>query len=332
MYALMPAAKCKRAVLGFALGMATALAAVAQPAWAKEVTFVTDFGINGRHAYFFVALDKGYYKQQGLDVTIVRGAGSADAIRKVAAGNAQMGFADAGSLVLARANDDLPVKFVGIVYQNPPHSFYALEGSGIKGPKDLVGKKVADSATSSNLLMFGSYAKMAGVDKDEVNFVIAEGSALPAMLATGRADAIGQYSVGEPLLAKVVAPRKLIRLAFRDVGLDFYSNGLITSEAVLKSDPDLVRKFVAATLKGMQDAFGDPVAAGETLNRLQKQVDADVGTAETRAVAELAQLPGVPLAHMDTGKMQKTVDIVAGAFRLKRPVAVNEMMVPGFLP
>jgi ABC-type nitrate/sulfonate/bicarbonate transport system substrate-binding protein len=64
---------------------------------------ITDFGYNGRHAYFFYALDRGYYRDAGLDVKIVRGQGSVDAIRQVGAGNAMFGFADAGSLVLARA-------------------------------------------------------------------------------------------------------------------------------------------------------------------------------------------------------------------------------------
>ncbi len=86
-----------------ALLVATALlgAALAQSAGAADsVTLITDFGYNGRHSYFFVALDKGYYKDAGIDVKIVGGKGSVDAIRQVAAGNANFGFADAGSLVL----------------------------------------------------------------------------------------------------------------------------------------------------------------------------------------------------------------------------------------
>jgi len=84
-----------------------------------SVSLITDFGYNGRHAYFFVALDKGYYKAAGLDVKILRGQGSVDAIRQVGAGNATFGFADTGSLVLARANDQIPVKLVASVYARP---------------------------------------------------------------------------------------------------------------------------------------------------------------------------------------------------------------------
>ena len=75
---------------------------------ADKITFVTDFGYNGRHAYYFVAIEKGYYAGVGLDVQIVRGQGSADAVKQVAAGTAQIGFADTAAIILGRGNDAIP--------------------------------------------------------------------------------------------------------------------------------------------------------------------------------------------------------------------------------
>lgn len=120
---------------------AAALGCIA--AHAADVNFITDFGYNGRHSYFYVALDKGYYKAEGLNVTILRGQGSIDAIKKVASGAATIGFADAGALVLARSNDAIPVKLLAVVYAKPPHAIFALAESGIKTAKDLEGKMVA---------------------------------------------------------------------------------------------------------------------------------------------------------------------------------------------
>ena len=111
-----------------------------------NVTLITDFGYNGRHAYFFVAIEKGYYKDADLDVKVVRGQGSVDAIRQVGANNAIVGFADAGSLVLARGNDQIPVKLVSIVYAKPPQAVFCREDSGIKQPKDLEGASIANPA------------------------------------------------------------------------------------------------------------------------------------------------------------------------------------------
>ena len=105
---------------------------------ADKVTFVTDFGYNGRHAYYFVALEKGYYAKQNLEVQIVRGQGSADAVKQVAAGSAQIGFADTAAVILGRGNDQIPTKLVAIVYAKPPHAIYVLKDSGhheAKGPR-----------------------------------------------------------------------------------------------------------------------------------------------------------------------------------------------------
>src|SRR5260221_14579665 len=87
---------------------------------ADSVSLITDFGYNGRHAYFFVALEKGYYKDAGLDVKIIGGNGSVDAIRQVGANNTNFGFADARSLMLSPANGHGPVPLGAVVYARPP--------------------------------------------------------------------------------------------------------------------------------------------------------------------------------------------------------------------
>ena len=80
----------------FIIALLAFLCPLASMAKATEVNFITDFGFNGRHSYFYVALDKGYYEREGLDVHIFRGQGSVDAIKEVASGAATVGFADAG--------------------------------------------------------------------------------------------------------------------------------------------------------------------------------------------------------------------------------------------
>jgi NitT/TauT family transport system substrate-binding protein len=115
-----------------------AVATFHHPACAMDnVTLITDFGFNGRHAYYFVAIEKGYYKAADLEVKVVRGQGSVDAIRQVGANNAIVGFADAGSLVLARGNDQIPVKLVSIVLRQAGASNLLSRGfrfQAAKGP------------------------------------------------------------------------------------------------------------------------------------------------------------------------------------------------------
>ena len=303
----------------------------ASAAQAEDVNFITDFGFNGRHAYYYVALDKGYYKDEGLDVSILRGQGSADAIKKVAAGAAQIGFADAGSLILARGNDGVPVKLVSIVYASPPQALYALADSGITGPKDLEGKTVADTASSSIRLLFPAYAKAAGIDPDKVEWVAAESGSLPSLLSNGRVDAIGQFIVGEPLLAATAAPKKLARLAYKDAGLDYYGNGIIATEETIETNPEMVKAFVRATIKGMEDAFADPEEAAEILAKYQKQIAPEVGKGETEAVAELAQVPGQKLGEIDPARVASTVEVISENFQLNNPVDPKDVYAPGFV-
>jgi NitT/TauT family transport system substrate-binding protein len=142
---------------------------------------ITDFGYNGRHACFFEALDRGYYRDARLEVTIVRGQGSAEAIRHVGADNAMFGFADAGTLILARANDQIPVKLVAAVYREPPQAIFCREDSDLKWPKDLEGNTIADTAGASIPALFPAFAKAAGFDAEKVGWVHASVESLPGL-------------------------------------------------------------------------------------------------------------------------------------------------------
>ncbi|WP_424138489.1 ABC transporter substrate-binding protein [Roseomonas chloroacetimidivorans] len=296
---------------------------------AEAVTFITDFGFNGRHSYFFVAQQKGFYREEGLEVSILRGQGSADAIRKVAAGTATFGFADAGSLVLARANDGIPVRLFSIVYASPPQAIFSLAERGITSPHALEGRTIADTASSAMRLMFPAYARAAGIDASKVTWVTADGAALASMLAAGRVDAIGQFTVGEPLLAAVTAPRPLARLAYGDAGLRYYGNGLVATEQTIATRPDLVRAFARATLRGLRYSMENPAEAGAIMNAQNRQVTAEVAAAETRLVGELAEVPGRPLGAIDPAAIQATIEVVTGAFSLRQPVRAEELFAPG---
>jgi NitT/TauT family transport system substrate-binding protein len=296
-----------------------------------SVSLITDFGYNGRHAYFFVALDKGYYAAAGLDVKVLRGQGSVDAIRQTGANNATFGFADAGSLVLARGNDQIPVKLAAIVYAKPPQGIFCREDSGFKTPKDLEGASVANPPGGATVDMFPIYAKAAGIDAAKVKWVVASSESLPGLLAGNKVPCVGQFVVGEPLLKKQIAPEKLVRFGFLDVGLNFYGNGIVATDATLATKPDLVKRFVEATIRGMADAFANPDEAGAILHKYHPEIDVDVAAGETRAVAELAQVQGQPLGMIDPARIDETIRIVNTVFKLNTPVSAGDVYAPGFV-
>jgi NitT/TauT family transport system substrate-binding protein len=316
-----------------ALGSPAAAKRLAAVAQLDKVTFTTDYGYFGRNAFFFEALDRGYYRDAGLEVKIVRGQGSADAIRQVGTGNATFGFADAGTLILARANDQIPVKLVAAVYRKPSQAVFCRGDSGLKRPKDLEGNAIADTAGSANQRFFPAFAKAAGIDAQTVRWVVVGNSeSLPGLLATNKVPCVGQYIVGEPLLQSQLGSAKLVRFAFSDVGLSYYANGIITTDATIASKPDLVRRFVEASIRGMKDAFADPATAGTIMQKIVPQVDATVAKNETEAVAKLAQIPGEPLGEIDPARIEATLDVVKGAYKLATPIAAADVYAPGLVP
>jgi NitT/TauT family transport system substrate-binding protein len=310
--------------------MAVALFSAAARA-ETDVSLITDFGFNGRHSYFYVALDKGFYKAEGLNVSILRGQGSGDAIKKVAAGAAMFGFADAGTLVLARGNDGVPVKLVSVVYLQPPQALFVLDSSGITKPKDLEGKTLAETPAGAIRLIFPAYAKAAGIDESKVKWVAADSAALPSILASKRADAIGQFTVGEPLIAAATAPEKVHALAYKDVGLSYYGNGIIATEQTIASNPALVKAFVRATIKGMKEAFANPQEAAVIMNKYQKQLSLEVIEGETRLVEQLAVIKDHPMGKIEPARVEETVKVMSSSFTLNKPVNPADMFADGFV-
>ena len=121
----------------------------------------------------------------------------------------------------ARANDNIPVKMVAVIYARPPQAIFCAADAGLKTPKDLEGKSIANPAGGSIPDMFPAFAKAAGIDASKVNWVVAASSALPGLLASGKVPCVGQFTVGEPLLRAQAAPKKLVRFAYSDPGLNY---------------------------------------------------------------------------------------------------------------
>lgn len=302
--------------------------ATAQTKPLVKVVCLTDAGPLGRHSFFYVAREKGYYRQEGLDVEILGGRGSAATIREVAAGAAMFGFADAGTLIMSRAKENVPAKMIGIVYAKPPHGLMALKSSGIRSAKDLVGKTLADSSASSNYLLFAAFARANGVDPNSVKWVFTDFNSLAGLLVTKQVDAIGQFSMGKPMLQLRVPKDDIVFLPYQTSVLDFYSNAVIASDATLRDKPEMAAAFMRATVKGMKDAFFNPTDAGVIMQKSLPLLEASVIAAETALVAELAQTPetqGVNLGVLNRRKIEQTIEIMVKNFQLDRLVSVDEV-------
>jgi NitT/TauT family transport system substrate-binding protein len=160
--------------------------------------------------------------RQDKPIHLLLSVSSLDAIRQIGAGNAMFGFIDAGSLILARANDQIPVKLVASVYSKPPHAIFCREDSGLKKPKDLEGNAIVTTAGAAVRAVFPAFAKAAGFDALAVRWGVASSESLPGLLAANKFPCIGEYTVAEALLRSQLAPAKLVRFAYADAGLSYW--------------------------------------------------------------------------------------------------------------
>ena len=214
-------------MLGGAAAVALALGSL--PANAQTaIKFTLDWVFQGPTSPFLVALEKGYYKAEGLDVTMDPGQGSAGAVQRVATGAYQIGFADVNSTIEYNAkNPGKEVLCVFMVYDFAPFGVYALKKSGIKTPKDLEGKKLGAPVFDASFRLFPAFAKKNGITKwEHVNLTpqLREQS-----LVQGTVDFIsGHYfSSMLDLKARGVAFEDIVAMRFVDFGMDVYGNGVV---------------------------------------------------------------------------------------------------------
>ncbi|WP_434445190.1 ABC transporter substrate-binding protein [Lentzea sp. E54] len=274
-----------------------------------KVSYLTSFSTFGRDAYVYVAQEKGFFEQVGLDVTITPGTGSVDVLKLVAGGRADFGVADFTATAITVAKEKLPVTVVAAIQQRSLAAIVALEGGGISRPADLVGKKIADQPGSTNQVMFGVYARAAGIDPARVQFVPSAPPALPQLLAAGQVDGIGQFVVGKPLIEAAARGRKAVVLPYGDLVPDLYGNALVTSKEIAANRAALVPRFTGALLKGLRYSIEHPDEVGAILKKYQPTQDAGVASAEVGLMAPYVRPSGFsgPIGELTEPRVEKVV-------------------------
>jgi NitT/TauT family transport system substrate-binding protein len=298
-----------------------------------SIDYATSFGNFGRDAYVYVAIEKGYFRQADLEVTVTSGPGSVDNMKFVAAGRLDYAPVDIGALVVTRANENVPVKTVSVVHQNTMSAILALQESGIARPQDLVGKTLADSPASTVRVLFPLYAKKAGIDASRVTWRDAAPPALPALLASKQVDGIGQFVVGRPLIA-TAAGKPVSALRYSDFMPGLLGIGIIASDDKIRSNPDEVRRFVRAINRGLKYAIDNPVEAGRILKKHQPLVNEDVAVRELKTMKFFVETRGARVhgvGYIDIQKMKSTTSVITNGFQLQGKIGYRDIYAPGFV-
>jgi NitT/TauT family transport system substrate-binding protein len=318
-----------------ALAAACVMATAAQ-AQQQDVKFTLDFISLGRHAPWYVALGKGYFKEEGLNVTILPSKGTADAIRSVATGTTELGFIDVPSLVAAGSAASA-VKIVAANYQKPPYCIFSLNpGANIDTAKKLTNLELGSSSASFVPKIWAAIMEMNGVDSKTMKIVNIDPAARVPMLATRKVASIDLFIMSEPAIRRAVPESKPVCLFAGDLGLEIYANSIGVNEEFLKKNPEAVRKFVRAALRGWKDTFADPQEAAKIQLQHVKALDPQIIVEEIEILRRVALTPDVQkngLGYITRERMKNTVDFINKNIEVPgEKLTAEQIYVPGFLP
>lgn len=329
----------KRIVVAVALLATLVSAGGAQsgPGQTTQVNYATSFGNFGRDAYVYSATERGFFRSAGFDVRVTPGTGSLDNIRLVAAGRLDYAPVDIGALVVAKALEQLPVKVVAVVHQNTLSAIFTLEESGITQPRQLEGKSFADSPASTVRVLFPLYARKAGIDASRVTIRDAAPPALPALLATKQVDAIGQFTVGKPLISRAAGGKAIRAFRYASVMPNMLGIGIIASEEKLRTRPGEVRAFTRALLRGLTWSIDNPGRAGAILHENVALADPVVAAQELRIMRQFVRNKqtrqrGYGIGYIDQNKVASTISIVRNGFRITRPMPITDLYATVAVP
>lgn len=248
----------RAATLAGALALGTVMPAHADTA----VKFTLDWKFEGPSAGFFLALDKGYFKEEGLDVTIDSGAGSRESIPRVATGTYDMGFGDINALAKFLDEDTAAkIKAVMVVYDQPPFAVIGRKSQGITAdPKSLEGKVLGAPPPDAAFGQWTAFKAAANIDDSAIKIESVGFPVREPMLAQGKVDAIFGFAFSSVLNLKAngVPADDIVPIMMSENGLDLYGNAIMANTDFAEKNPDAVKGFLKALAKGIKAAIDDP--------------------------------------------------------------------------
>jgi NitT/TauT family transport system substrate-binding protein len=296
------------------------------------VKFALDWKFEGPSAPYFVAIDKGYYKAEGLDVTIDSGPGSVAGIARVAAGTYPLGFFDINSLVKFQdQNPAQKVQAVMMFYDVPPFAIISTTKGGVLKPKDLEGKVLGAPAPDGAYAQWKAFVKETGIDASKVKIENVGFPVREPMLADGKVNAITGFSFSSVfnLMQGGVKEEDIKVILMSDHGLVLYGNAIMVNPDFAKANPKVVAGFVKATIKGFIDTVKDPASAVKSVMKRNETGDEKVELARLQmALKDNMATPWVKaygVGGVDMARMAKSIDQIALTSDFKnRPTASDD--------
>jgi NitT/TauT family transport system substrate-binding protein len=320
-------------------GIAAGLTAVpiARPGRAQTRRLVTvrlDWIYQGPNAGFMVAQDKGFYEQVGLNVEIGPGKGSGSTAQLVASKATQFGFAD-GYVVGNGVSKSMNIRTVAGLYRRNPTAVVVLAQSDIKTPKDLEGKTIAIATGSTQFQQWPAFVRGCGLDANKIRIVNIDPAGSPPALITGQVPAIAGYALGQVPSVEIRGNTKARIFWYADCGVTAVSNGIVVHNDLIKEEPELVRGFVAATLKGF--LYGRQNV--DEMIAIARKYSPAIEPAIARREAEMSwqswvspNTAGTPFGWMAEKDWQETVEVLKQYGGVTTPLEAQQLYTNEFVP
>ena len=308
----------------------------AEAAEKSKLVVRLDFIVGGKHAPWFIARDKGFYSKRGLSVDLQAGKGSADTVRAIGAGLADVGFSDMATTIVARSRGIpvLAVAQLGYV----PVTIVWREETPIKGLKDLEGKSWAISPGQAQWYLMPAFCKINNINFKAIKVQNTAPPLQPAALVAKKVDFITMFRASNDEVAQRAATKrgiKLKRIYMRDNGLNIYGSSLIVREELVKKRPDAIRAYVEATMEGLRYARDHQEEALQILVKHKPELKKDLARVQLKhAVEEVFILPESlksGFGFMQPDLLEKTVRITNKYFTVGRKVSSGEVYTNQFI-
>ncbi len=297
----------------------------------KELDVVLDWYPNALHAFLYVAIDKGYYEEEGLKVNIRFPSNANDAISLVAAGQADIGLYYQQDVIQARAEQNVPVKSIGAVVQGPLNIILSLKEKNITSPEDLVGKTIGYAGTELSEALVRSIMEYTGADYSDVT-MIDVGFDLMSSMTTGNVDATIGCLVNHEVPQMEEEGFAVNWFAPDDYGVPTYYEGVfLANDEMIANDSETLAAFLRASARGFADMKADPEEALKILLANQNEENFPLSeTVERKSMATLLPMMETADAAFLTQTdacWQKNIDWMLAQDLIKHTVALDDVRV-----
>ncbi|MBK9134253.1 MAG: ABC transporter substrate-binding protein [Betaproteobacteria bacterium] len=322
----------RRALATVAAGAAALAAAPLRAQAPDKVQLQLNWFHLADHSPIYLALKKGYFKEEGIDLTVLRGSGSADSAKKIDLGQADVGISDAPT-VLTAISKGANLRMVAVVYDKAGNNVFFRKGANIRSPKDLVGKKIAVPPADSHRVLWPAFAAMHGIAPDAVTLVNVKPEGKQAIVAANEVDASFDLYTSYAIWEKVLGKGDVGHLLWADFGLPIYGHTYFVNNELIKKNPKLIERFLRATHKGWRDAKASPAASIDAMVEAVPGLDRNTLLATMPQILDLCVTERSAkhgLGWIEPELMQKTMDITFASNKPERPFAVADAFTNQF--